>query len=197
MVCRVTIWMAILLAGLVTVGRHPSHAGDYNSEKVYERVLASLAVTNGEMLLVLDPTLQLGHTAIERADPSLIGGAAGSPERLERLRTLNEVPISLASIVRDGEAWVVLSKSAQSALGVGTPKAVQAIRTAYPRATRLVRMSRADFDAGGDEALIYVEEYGICESPCGGSGMFMSLQRSPHGWVVGSKETVWRGEWRG
>lgn len=196
MVRRVTIWLGILLAGLVAVRGHAADAGEDNSKQVYERVLAFLAAQNAGMLLVLDPTVQI-HAAIDRTDPTLIGRATGSPERVGRLRTLNEVPISLAPIVRDREGWVVLSKDAQSALDVGTPKGVLAIRTAYPRVSRLIRMSRTYLDAGGDKALIYVEEYGNCESPCGGSGMFISLQQSSDGWVVDSKETAWRGEWRG
>lgn len=197
MVCRITIWTGILLAGLMTLRNHAVGAGEDNSEQVYERVLASLASANDGMLLVLDPTVQIGDEAIERGDPSSISRAPGSPERLERLRTLSQVPISLAKIVRDREGWVVLSKDEQSTLHVGTPKAVEAIRAAYPRVSRLIRMSRAYVAAGGDEALIYVEEYGNCDSPCGGSGMLISLRRSPDGWVVGSQETVWRGHWRG
>jgi len=197
MVCRVTIWTGILLAGLATLGSHAVDAGEDRSAQVYERVLATLAATNDGMLLVLDPTVQIGDAAIERGGSSSISKATVSPERLERLRTLSQVPISLASIVRDREGWVVLSKDEQSTLHVGTPNAVEAIRTAYPRVSRLIRMSRAYLAAGGDEALIYVEEYGNCDSPCAGSGMLISLQRSPDGWVVGAQETVWRGDWRG
>ena len=187
----------MLLAGFLTLRVDAAHAGVDNPATVYERVLELLAAKKEGMLLVLDPTLQMRLAAIENADPSLISRAAGSSERFERLRTLNEVPVSLASVVRDSERWVVLSEDEQKPLQLGTSKAVQAIRAGYPRVTTLVRMSRAYVDALGDHALIYVEEFGNCDSPCGSVGILISLHRSPNAWVVDSQETLWRGHWRG
>jgi hypothetical protein len=164
---------------------------------IYESILNLLSSEGHRLMLVLDPTVQVRPSELEKAkDPRFAEAFPDiSIEQLDHLITLNESHASIRPLVQDNNRWIVLSEKQQTALKFGTPHAARAVHKVYPKADLLVRISRPCFNATADVAMIYVETYGNCDHPCGGTGSLLSMRHTEGRWKMDSRTLLWRVHW--
>jgi hypothetical protein len=162
---------------------------DVEEQAVYAYLLPQMYRNKGYVIMASTATSAIGvENTTQTLDYILQNMHGVAPETVESFRARNDMAYPIRPNMDLGSPYTLLSQAARNKIFSQNQSGWEIFYNRYPQAPGITSLSRVGFNAGFDQALVYI---GTQSNWLAGAGYYILLKKADGVWRIDQQVTAW------